>query len=284
MAEHAQAGHTPSPGRVAAPIMRRLDQAYVDSLNGAHSNSFYRLRVSSALLLLEASLLLLQGRREDKNRRFWSEVAAGALTSAAAGMELLAVGTEQALASLGRRSASARGASISLGRYRIWGAALAGAGGLVSIALDVADVINTSRGATSSKNRRTSLTAAYAIRAGATSALILGQAGAAFAQAGPLFEWLALRNTGQKRAFLQVIVKLSAQLAANKAANLLLSRMIFRGGWVILAATALIVIIDDNALEKWCSKCCFRTHAVDSGYETDHEELSELFSIAHEDM
>ncbi|MGG5292452.1 T6SS effector BTH_I2691 family protein, partial [Pseudomonas shirazensis] len=30
LAEHAQAGHTPSPGRVAAPIMRRLDQAYVD--------------------------------------------------------------------------------------------------------------------------------------------------------------------------------------------------------------------------------------------------------------
>jgi len=53
---------------------------------------------------------------------------------------------------------------------------------------------------------------------------------------------------------------------------------------MILAATALIVIIDDNALEKWCSKCCFRIGAVDSGYETDHEELSELFSIAHEDM
>ncbi|POF89459.1 hypothetical protein BGP80_16425 [Pseudomonas putida] len=80
------------------------------------------------------------------------------------------------------------------------------------------------------------------------------------------------------------MVKLSAQLAANRAANLLLSRMIFRGGWVILAATALIVIIDDNALEKWCSRCCFRIDAVDRGYETDHEELSELFSIAHEDM
>ncbi|NER59573.1 hypothetical protein G3435_05350 [Pseudomonas sp. MAFF212428] len=121
MMEHAQAGTTASPGRTAAPIIRRLDQAYVNSLRDAHSNDFYRLRVASGLLLLEASLLLLQGHRETKDQRFWSEVLAAGLTSAAAGIELLAVGTEQALSQVGPNSVTARGASISLGRYRLWG-------------------------------------------------------------------------------------------------------------------------------------------------------------------
>uniref|UniRef100_UPI00048B2F5B hypothetical protein n=1 Tax=Pseudomonas vranovensis TaxID=321661 RepID=UPI00048B2F5B len=69
----------------------------------------------SGLLLLEASLLLLQGRRDDKDRRFWSEVAAAGLTSVAAGLELLAVGTGQALANVGPNSATARG------RRSAWG-------------------------------------------------------------------------------------------------------------------------------------------------------------------
>jgi hypothetical protein len=46
----------------------------VGHLRNAHSNQFYRLRVASGLLLLEAILLLLQGRRRDMDRRFLSEV------------------------------------------------------------------------------------------------------------------------------------------------------------------------------------------------------------------
>ncbi|MDH1148183.1 hypothetical protein N5C60_26710, partial [Pseudomonas mosselii] len=110
LSEHALEGDTPSRGRVAAPMVRRLDRAYVETLQGAHAHSFYRLRLASGLLLLEAGLLLLQGQRDDKDRRFWSEVVAAGLASAAAGFELLAVGTEQTLLGVGRNSAIARGA------------------------------------------------------------------------------------------------------------------------------------------------------------------------------
>ncbi|MBK0156526.1 hypothetical protein IAE35_24610, partial [Pseudomonas sp. S75] len=110
LSEQALEGQTPSPGRVSAPIVRRLDRAYVETLHGAHGNQFYRLRVASALLLVEAGLLLLQGGKDNKDRRFWSEVVAAALTSAAAGMELLAVGTEVTLRGVGGHSVTARGA------------------------------------------------------------------------------------------------------------------------------------------------------------------------------
>ncbi|OCT21284.1 hypothetical protein [Pseudomonas putida] len=86
-------------------------------------------RAAALALLLEAGLLLLQGRKDDKDRRFWSEVTAAALTSAAAGMELLAVGTEVTLRGIGENSVTARGAQVSLGRYRLWGAGLAAVGG-----------------------------------------------------------------------------------------------------------------------------------------------------------
>ncbi|WP_447733917.1 T6SS effector BTH_I2691 family protein [Pseudomonas shirazensis] len=284
MAEHAQAGHTPSPGRVAAPIMRRLDQAYVDSLNGAHSNSFYRLRVSSALLLLEASLLLLQGRREDKDRRFWSEVAAGALTSAAAGMELLAVGTEQVLATLGQRSASARGAYISLGRYRFWGAAMANAGGLISIWWDIQDSIKLAgEASTNLTPRKGLLFTAYASRVTATFLLLGAQSALAFSQAGPLFTWWASR-TGNPAltAVIQGLSNTSARLAANRVALTLLGRIGWQAGLIILAATVIIIVLDDDAFEKWCDRCCFSAKKEADRYKKDSDELSALFNATSE--
>ncbi|WP_312386436.1 T6SS effector BTH_I2691 family protein [Pseudomonas sp.] len=286
MAEHAQVGHTPSPGRVAAPIMRRLDQAYVDSLNGAHSNSFYRLRVSSALLLLEASLLLLQGRREDKDRRFWSEVAAGALTSAAAGMELLAVGTEQALASLERRSASARGASISLGRYRVWGAAMASAGGAVSIAWDINDALSAGANYRDTRDlKKGMLAGAYSTRAFATFILLSGQGGIAFSQAGAYFRWLAL-NASSKHISgpAKLLAAFSKTLAGNRALLLLLSRMGWIGGVVAIGMTFTLLVIDENELEKWCEKCCFSRSKNTKFYELDQEELASFINAVSETL
>ncbi|MEQ6929132.1 hypothetical protein AAUI01_26320, partial [Pseudomonas mosselii] len=152
-------------------MVRRLDRAYVETLQGAHAHSFYRLRLASGLLLLEAGLLLLQGQRDDKDRRFWSEVVAAGLASAAAGFELLAVGTEQTLLGVGRNSVIARGADISLGRYRLWGAGLAAVGGVVSITWDVSDARE------ADVRSKSLLATTYWLRAGSTTALLLGQGG-----------------------------------------------------------------------------------------------------------
>ncbi|UVM58185.1 hypothetical protein LOY37_11605 [Pseudomonas sp. B21-012] len=283
MAEHAAAGHSPSPGRVAAPITRRLDQAYVRNLTEAHSNAFYRLRISSGLLLLEASLLLLQGRRHDKDQRFWSEVSAAGLTSAAAGLELLAVGTEQALASVGQNSVTARGAQISLGRYRLWGAGLATVGGLVSIGLDVGDAIGAHSKNSNSPVRHHILLTAYFTRVNATLALLIGQGGMAFAQGGAYFSWLALRTRNvSTQVALRALSGWSADLAASRAAMLLLGRMTWVGGVVVIFATSALFILDGNALEKWSDHCCFRLSNDLKGYNSTKEELNEFFNAISE--
>ncbi|MCW2270625.1 T6SS effector BTH_I2691 family protein [Pseudomonas sp. JUb96] len=279
LAELAQAGQAPSSGRVSAPILRRLDSAYATSLQNAHSNSFYRLRVASGLLLLEASLLLLQGRRDDKDRRFWSEVAAAGLTSVAAGLELLAVGTGQALANVGPNSATARGAQISLGRYRLWGAGMAAAGGLVSIGWDLKDGVNAfAKSDDLSNSRQSTIGAAYTIRATATLALLSGQGGIAFSQAGAYFRWLALKG-GRfiPGVLLDVLSRWATRLAVNQTAILLLGRMAWGGGLIVLTATIVLLILDESALEKWCDKCCFSRNRETNRYNSAEDELSAFF-------
>ncbi|WP_145130240.1 T6SS effector BTH_I2691 family protein [Pseudomonas sp. URMO17WK12:I11] len=277
LSEQALDGKTPAPGRVAAPIVRRLDRAYTETLHGVHGNQFYRLRVASGLLLLEAGLLLLQGRRDDKDRRFWSEVTAAAFTSAAAGMELLAVGTELTLRGVGGNSVTARGALVSLGRYRLWGAGLAAMGGIVSIKWDFSD-------ATDADNRsKTLLALAYRMRAVSTIALLIGQGGIAFSQASALLSWLSARATTTYTINLSTTLSgLSARLAANNVAMLWLSRLSWFGGTIVLVSSTVLLIIDEDALEKWCNKCCFRIQLSDKGYTEDSEELKELFSAIRE--
>ncbi|MBH3313067.1 hypothetical protein I5P84_26895, partial [Pseudomonas mosselii] len=204
-------------------------------------------------------------------------VVAAGLASAAAGFELLAVGTEQTLLGVGRTSAIARGADISLGRYRLWGAGLATVGGVVSIAWDISD-------AEEAKIRSKSmLVAAYRTRVVSTIALLLGQGGIAFSQASALFQWLSISTTSTKISnLLSTLSRLSAKLAANRAAMIFLSRLSWIGGAIVLGTTITLLIIDDDALEKWCSKCCFRLKPSSKGYMKDTEELEALFSAMSE--
>ncbi|MBH3312729.1 hypothetical protein I5P84_25150, partial [Pseudomonas mosselii] len=204
-------------------------------------------------------------------------VVAAGLASAAAGFELLAVGTEQTLLGVERNSAIARGADISLGRYRLWGAGLAAVGGVVSIAWDVSD-------AEEAKNRSKSmLAAAYRTRAASTFALLLGQGGIAFSQASALFQWLSVSSSQTwKSSLYATLSTLSARLAANRAAMMFLSRLSWIGGAIVLGTTIALLIVDDDALEKWCSKCCFRLKPSNKGYMKDTEELEALFSAMSE--
>ena len=277
LSEQMLDGHTPSPGRVAAPIVRRLDKAYVETLRGAHSHQFYQLRVASGLLLLEAGLLLLQGLEGDKDRRFWSEVAAGALASAAAGTELLAVGTEQTMRGVGRNSATARGAQISLGRYRLWGAGLAAMAGLVSIGWDASDA------AEASARSKSVLATAYRTRALSTMALLIGQGGLAFSQASALFSWWALSASKESSAItLTSLSNLSTKLATNRAAMVFLSRLSWMGGALVITSSFTLLIIDEDLLEKWCSRCSFRAQLSNKGYSSDAEEFEALLNAISE--
>lgn len=70
---------------------------------------------------------------------------------------------------------------------------------------------------------------------------------------------------------------LSTRIASHQGAILLFGRMIWVGGVVVIAASVLILILDDDVLEKWCVKSCFsRTDGKRFG--NNGEALSELFN------
>lgn len=225
-------------------------------------------------------MLLLQGHRETKDQRFWSEVLAAGLTSAAAGIELLAVGTEQALSQVGPNSVTARGASISLGRYRLWGAGLASAAGLVSMWWDVKDAKDSFQEEPGfALTRKTALGSAYTIRSLATLALLSGQGGIALSQAGAYFSWLAARvnTTAQKIIFL-TLSQWSTRIAANQAAMLLLGRMTWVGGAIVLVSTVVLLILYEDDLAQWCDRCCYSLSASNKRYADNEDELGALFN------
>lgn len=56
-----------------------------------------------------------------------------------------------------------------------------------------------------------------------------------------------------------------------------LSRLSWIGGAIVLASSIALLILDEDVLEKWCSKCCFRLQLSNKGYAKDAEELAALF-------
>lgn len=278
LAEHALAGSAASADRMGGPVIKRLDKAYVDTLNNAHGNSFYKTRIASSLLMLEASLLLLQGRREDMGVRLVSEVMASAFTTAAAGVELFAIGVEHALAEVGNNSLTARGAQISLARYRLWSVALASAGGVVSMGWDIHDAIEHEHKAQAigmAKNDH--LAAAYSVRAIETLALIAAQGSITFAESAALFNYLSIKSNSSVFAggYRGLGIK-AARLSINRVAMALLGRFLWVAAAAVAGATTVIVIVDEDALEKWCGRCCYRWVSATARYQDADEEMSAL--------
>ncbi|MEX5590488.1 hypothetical protein ABFV45_23735, partial [Pseudomonas urmiensis] len=171
---------------------------------------------------------------------------------------------------------------VSLGRFRLWGAGMAAAGGVVSIYWDVADAKTNFDQGKALGDRSTRLGTAYSLRALATGALVLGQGGVAFSQAGMYFEWLALRGNNSRGSIFFRLSLLSNRLAANRAMMLLLSRLGWIGGALALGATTYLLIMDEDALEQWCEKCCFSLNPTAKRYNSDADEMVDFLKSVTE--
>ncbi|WP_309262604.1 hypothetical protein [Lysobacter arvi] len=268
LAEHAQTGHVPDPARVRRPMLRTLDRAFVASLNNANSNELYKLRLGSGLLLLEAALLLMQAQKLEGDAKWAAQLAAAALTTGAAGLEVMAIGTEQVLARTTQRSVTYQGARISLGRFRLWGAALATAGGVVGIALDWQE-------GKAAWKTNSALSSAYFVRIGATAVLLTSQGFTAFAQASAYLTWKAQEAVVLRKGW-ALLAKGSTRLAANRALMLLLGRVAFWAGVVVTIGTVALMILDADALEEWCDRCCYRLNKSEKPYASQEEDLGAL--------
>jgi hypothetical protein len=54
------------------------------------------------------------------------------------------------------------------------------------------------------------------------------------------------------------------------------------GGTIVIGATIVLLILDENALEKWCNKCCFSLNKDTKRFKNDEDELTDFFLAAQE--
>ncbi|EKT4478494.1 hypothetical protein QEL91_004221, partial [Pseudomonas putida] len=281
LSEAARSGQPINPQRSAGQVSRYLDQAWAEGLMQARNSDFYKVRVSGLVCLLEGMLMAFKARElPDSDARVKTELLAAAMTTAAAGFEVGASYVDQVVSRYGANSVTGRGAAAALGRLKIWGASLAGTGGFILAWWDFMDgVQHYSQDSALTKSRL--LSGAYFTRAMATSALSLAELGTAIAIARPLFEHLAQNGRHRLlRALSQSLSVLSSTLG-TATARLMLARLVLGAFWLGLALTAIIIIFEDDALEKWCKRSTYRIDKKSSTF-TEEEELANLHSAFSE--
>jgi hypothetical protein len=276
LADLAAQGQLANPNRVASQVYGYLDRSWAEGVANAHRSGFYKVRAASALCLLEAGLMLMKAQKlPDSDARQKTELAAAALTTAAAGFEIGVNYVEQAATRHGAQSVTGKGALVVLGRMKLWGAGLATMGGFVIVAWDFKD------GRRALSGGKSSLADAYFVRAGATITLSIAELCTAIAIAKPYFEYLV--QTGKStltRELAAVGVKIATRLGTH-ATRALLGRLVLGAFWIGSITTALIWIFDDNALEKWCQRCLYRLDRSGKPYPVQ-EELSALYAALNE--
>ncbi|WP_411382967.1 T6SS effector BTH_I2691 family protein [Pseudomonas sp. L7] len=287
LAQAAELNQTINPQRSAGQITRYLDQAWAEGLMQAHKSNFYKVRVSGVITLIEGMLMAFKARQlPDSDMRLKTELLAAAMSTAAAGFEIGVSYLEMVMTRYGAQSVTGGGATVALGRLKLWGAGLAGMGGLVLAWWDFADGIEHSKSIEPSNTSRSSsqiLATAYLTRAFAVVGLSLAEMGTAIAIAQPLFQHLA-RTTSNTllSSVASSFSALSARLG-TQAARLILARLVLGTFWIGIAITVIIFIFDDDALEKWCKKSVYRRDRQKKPFDSTHE-LSELYKALNEVM
>lgn len=284
LSDAARSGQPIDPQRSGGQIARYLDQAWAENLMHANNSDFYKVRVSGLVCLLEGMLMAFKARElPDSDVRVKTELLAAAMTTAAAGFEVGASYVDQVVTRYGARSATGRGAAATLGRLKLWGAGLAGTGGLVLAWWDFADANKHIREAKNKESsaRNIRLASAYRARGAATIALALAEGGTAIAMAKPFFDHL---SQSAKTKFARMLASSMGELAkklGTQVARVLLARLVVGAFWIGLVLTIVIYLLEEDALEKWCRRCCFRIGKTAKPYK-EHEELKELHSAFSE--
>ncbi|SIS08792.1 T6SS effector BTH_I2691 family protein [Pseudomonas putida] len=287
LSEAARSGQAIDPQRSAGQVSRYLDQAWAEGLMQARNSDFYKVRVSGLVCLLEGMLMAFKARElPDSDARVKTELLAAAMTTAAAGFEVGASYVDQVVARYGANSVTGRGAAAALGRLKLWGASLAGTGGLVLAWWDYSDssrhlkeLQGTSKSHPAYKSGILAFT--YVTRATATIALSLAELGSAIAIAKPLFDHLSKNSRSKIIHTLSRSASVLAGKLGTQAARLLLARLVLGAFWLGLVMTVIILILEDDALEKWCKRSTYRINKDADAYDIN-DELPALHSAFSE--
>ncbi|CAB3826378.1 hypothetical protein LMG26686_00723 [Achromobacter mucicolens] len=271
-------GHSADRTVMRGQIKQNVQFAFATELVDARSSEFYKVRASGWLLLLEAGLLGLRMHSLPQDDRQRAELAAAVLTAGAAGIEMLACGTELVLRHFNPGSTTGVGATVFLGRLRLWGWALAIMGGAIAATYDLIDMQN------AAKEKKTSLSRAFRVRFVTALLMATGQASLTLGAAAPMLRIVAERAVLSRWSVsLGMMADISA-FFAKEAVALFFRRLLLRGTGILVVASVAIAIFDDDALQKWCKRTSYRGPKFqnEKPFEDTAQELASVYGALNE--
>lgn len=285
LAQAADLGEAINPNRSGAQVSRYLDQAWAEGLMQSSQNEFFKVRIAGVICLIEGMLMTFKARHlPDSDTRLKTELLAAAMTTAAAGFEIGASYVDLVVSRYGAGSVTGGGAAVVLGRLKLWGAALVTLGGLISAWWDFADGTQHLRSKNTSQlsaQRSAILSGAYYARIFATITFSIAELGTAIAIAQPLFRYLSRHGSSTLLGSIGNSLGVLSAYLGTPAARLLMARLVLGAFWVGLALTIVIIIFEDDALEKWCKQSAYRIDKNRAPFDTS-EELNELYAAFRE--
>ncbi|WP_235512701.1 hypothetical protein, partial [Achromobacter sp. Root170] len=207
-----------------------------------------------------------------------AELAAAVLTAGAAGIEMLACGTELVLRHFNPGSTTGVGATVFLGRLRLWGGALAIMGGAIAATYHLIDMQN------AAKEKKTSLSRAFRVRFVTALLMATGQASLTLGAAAPMLRIVAERAVLSRWSVsLGMMADISA-FFAKEAVALFFRRLLLRGTGILVVASVAIAIFDDDALQKWCKRTSYRGPKFqnEKPFEDTAQELASVYGALNE--
>lgn len=217
---------------------------------------------------------IIQGRW--KNAREKAELVASVMTSVASTFQLFTSVIEHCI---GNNTASKTAIVTynAFGRLFLWGASLASIAGGMSAIFDFMD------GYGKQKKGLSAIAIAYYARAMATLLLSLSQFLVALRTLSP---WLKrIIDDSIKKTIWVRIAQFSlflGRLAAIRGVAIALGMINFYATFIIIAVSVVIVIFDDNALQKWLDRCCFSKNVEHKKFDDLTEELTEFHQAIQE--
>lgn len=229
----------------------------------------------ATLLFLFNGFLAINKLMSDKplGTREKAELTASIVTTTAAAFQ---VGISYIEATVGNNPNS-RTAIVTynaFGRIFLWGASLSAIAGSMSAVFDSMDVYR------QFVKRNGVLAIAYFTRAGATLALSISQFLTAFATITPWLQRILAEST--RRTLWIAFVELGlflGRFALLASVEATLSMINVYATLIIAFLTVIILILDDNALQKWFDRCCFSKQQEREIFNDLGEELTEFHQV-----
>lgn len=211
-----------------------------------------------------------------KNAREKAELVASVMTSVASIFQVLTSVIEHCIGN-NINSKTAIVTYNAFGRLFLWGASLASIAGGMSAIFDFMDA------GKANKRNNDILAIAYYGRAMATLFLSLSQFLVALRTLSPWLERIIARSI-EKTIWVQVAewALFLGRFAAIRGVTIALGMINFYATFIIIAVSVVIVIFDDNALQKWLDRCCFSKNAEHKKFDDLTEELTEFHQAIQE--